>query len=148
MRHGAYTATGGGARANNEAVGEQSETGTPNQRAAAKASARMRRIRGQARRLQIFALIKQAMDATGQCPTAVEIAAAVGITPSTAWLHMRALRNATGLPMPIPDSRERNEARAQLDEDERKSTNWRGGASYNIAEDALPLDVLFRVRDR
>jgi len=65
------------------------------------------KIIGQANRLRVFAAVKAHMEATGECPLATDIAEKVGLSPAAVLLHMKGLRGATGLPVPITNGRKR-----------------------------------------
>lgn len=88
-------------------------------------------VRGRANRLRVFGYVKRAMEATGECPTAAAVSAAIGLGPRTVAYHMCALRHADGLPFAIPEGAQRAVA------------EWhRRGAP--CPHDPVPIDTLMR----
>lgn len=62
-------------------------------------------LNSQVNRLRVFNAVKTWMGDVGECPAAVDIADAVDLDTATICRHMRALRNAKGLPFPITPGR-------------------------------------------
>lgn len=56
-----------------------------------------------ANRFAVFRFVQDYMHATGECPTAAQVARSLNMNRAIAAGHMRALTDADGLPFPIPD---------------------------------------------
>lgn len=67
------------------------------------------KAQGQMTRLRVFRFLKQHMLATGDCPTAKLVGAAIGIDSSWAAVVMRELKGADGLPVPITEGETRRQ---------------------------------------
>lgn len=60
------------------------------------------KIRKQVNRLRIFGFIKSHMERHGTCPSSLMVAEELRMSQNLVATHMRALEDATGLPLPIP----------------------------------------------
>lgn len=63
-------------------------------------------VRKHANRLRIFRFIKATMEREGVCPSILEVSKHVRLSRRVTNTHMTALRNADGLPFPIPTTSE------------------------------------------
>jgi hypothetical protein len=59
-------------------------------------------ITGKANRYIVFRFLKKYMTQHLECPTPMQVAEEVGLPHATVLYHMQGLRNAAGLPVPIP----------------------------------------------
>ena len=69
--------------------------------------------KAQAQRLRVFSAVRAWMIRYNECPTGVAIADELDIHPVAAQKHMKALRRADGLPMPIVHGNTRSGRAAQ-----------------------------------
>jgi hypothetical protein len=76
-------------------------------------SAHHRTVMGWTTRFMVYRELRRVMDREGRCPTEAEVTAALGTPYGTAAWHMRALRGADGLPLPIPGVLARHAERAE-----------------------------------
>lgn len=56
-----------------------------------------------ANRFAVFRSVQDYMHANGECPTARQVARKLDMNPAIVAGHMRALKDADGLPFAIPD---------------------------------------------
>jgi hypothetical protein len=96
-----------------------------------------------ATRLRVFAAVKSHMEATGECPSATEIAQRIGIDRGWVSRHMAALNGATGLPLPI--TRKMGGAH-----DDQSFAGNMAAASIGCANAyaPIPVDVLMQIPQR
>jgi len=105
---------------------------------------------GRVTRLRVFRYVKREMEATGECPTSTDVAAALDMNASYAADHMRALRNADGLPFAIPEGAQRwgNAQRGQALDPERGAILAAHGRGRLDPRSPVPVDHLFRIAER
>ncbi len=100
-------------------------------------------IEGRINRLRVFAAVKAAMEADGQCPFASDIASRLGLNPAVVSRHMVALANADGLPFPIPSGKLRKSgalSEQSIGEDDRQTLLMEFRRSGR-ADPATPIEV-------
>jgi len=105
---------------------------------------------GRVARLRVFRYVKREMEATGECPTSTDVAAELGMSAHYAANHMRALRNADGLPFAIPEGAQRweNAHRGQAINPEQFAILAAHGRGRLDPRSPVPVDHLFRIAER